>query len=310
VTGETGVGKELVVRAIHAASARAEKPLLYVNCAALPESVAESELFGHVRGAFTGAGADRPGKFEVANGGTLFLDEIGELPLSVQPILLRALQVGEIQRVGADSPLHVDVRVIAATNRDLRAEVASGRFRSDLYHRLNVYPIQVAPLRDRRSDIPLLAGFFCDLVRRRVGLGPVRLTPEARERLQRYAWPGNVRELENVISRTALRAAAQVPRGEPVILTGAMLGPEFANGAESATGDALRPAPQPADPESLVLVEMQPAVDDFQRRLIRRAVDENGGNWAAAARVLGMHRSNLHRLAARLGMLERSRSRC
>src|SRR5512138_2431937 len=155
ITGETGVGKELVARAIHAASARRAQPLIYVNCAALPESLAESELFGHLRGAFTGASAERPGKFEVADGGTLFLDEIGELPLVVQPKLLRALQEGEIQRVGADRVSRVNVRVLAATNRDLEAEVRAGRFRADLFHRLNVYPLPVPPLRERPEDGPL-----------------------------------------------------------------------------------------------------------------------------------------------------------
>ena len=303
VTGETGVGKELVARAVHAASLRAEKPLLYLNCAALPESVAESELFGHARGAFTGATSDRPGKFEVADSGTLFLDEIGELPLTVQPMLLRALQNGEIQRVGTDRPLHVDVRVIAATNRDLTAEVHTGRFRADLYHRLNVYPIHVPPLRERRPDIALLAGFFCDLVRRRVGLGPVRLNAEARELLVQYDWPGNVRELENVLSRVALRASAAVPRGEPVVLTAAHLGPEFGAAPAAAPAPA---SPAPGDvPEVLAPLAGRPlreAVDDYERALIQRAVRDNRGNWAAAARALAMHRSNLHRLAERLGL--------
>ena len=298
VTGETGVGKELVARAVHAASHRADRPLLYVNCAALPETVVESELFGHARGAFTGATADRAGKFEVADGGTLFLDEIGELPTTVQPVLLRALQSGEIQRVGTDRPLHVDVRTIAATNRDLSREIAAGKFRADLYHRLNAYPIHVPPLRDRRGDIPLLAGFFCDLVRRRVGLGPVRLTADARAVLSDYAWPGNVRELENVVSRVTLRAAAAVPRGQPVVLTGDMLGPEFGRtpSAVRATAAVIDDAREP-DARTL-----RDAVDEYQRALIRRTVQANGGNWSAAARSLGLHRSNLHRLAKRLGL--------
>ncbi len=160
ITGETGVGKELVARQIHDTSPRRDEALIQVNCAALPESIAESELFGHVAGAFTGASRDRAGKFEIADGGTLFLDEIGELPLSLQPKLLRAIQHGEIQRVGSDRALRVDVRILAATNRNLEAEVAAGRFRADLYHRLAVYPIQVPPLRERRPDIPLLAAHF------------------------------------------------------------------------------------------------------------------------------------------------------
>jgi len=295
ITGETGTGKELVARAIHAASDRSERQLIYMNCAALPESVAESELFGHVRGAFTGAERDRPGKFEVADEGTLLLDEVAELPPGVQAKLLRALQEGEIQRVGADQLLHVDVRIVAATNRDLDAEIAAGNLRADLYHRLAVYPIHVPPLRDREGDIALLAGHFCDRARARLGLGPVRLDAAARARLGAYAWPGNVRELENVVSRAVLRAAAGVQRGGAVVVAPHHLGRDF--GAE-------------AEPESVAMGDegggsappLADRVDDFKRRAIRDAVAANGGNWAAAARALGLHRSNLHHLARRLGM--------
>ena len=192
VLGETGVGKELVVRAIHAGSARREMPMLYLNCAALPEALADSELFGHVKGAFTDANRDRAGKFEVADGGTLFLDEIGELPLSIQAKLLRAIQQGEIQRVGSDKSICVNVRLLAATNRNLEQEVKTGRFRADLYHRLNVYPIKVPPLRERKEDIPLLAGYFCELIRRRIGTGPVRIGTGTMNMLSRHYWPGNV----------------------------------------------------------------------------------------------------------------------
>src|SRR5512143_518093 len=207
VTGETGVGKELVAHLVHAASARRDEPFIQVNCAALPVSIAESELFGHVAGAFTGAMRDRAGKFEVASGGTLFLDEIGELPLELQPKLLRALQQGDVQRVGSDRVHRVDVRIVAATNRNLEREVEGGRFRADLYHRLAVFPLRVPPLRERRDDIPLLVAHFADEARRRLGLGPLRLPDEARERLVAADWPGNVRELENVVSRAVLRAA-------------------------------------------------------------------------------------------------------
>ncbi|MFA5027514.1 MAG: nitric oxide reductase transcriptional regulator NorR, partial [Candidatus Methylomirabilota bacterium] len=175
ILGETGVGKELVARQIHDLSPRRDEAMIQVNCAALPETIAESELFGHIKGAFTGAVKERAGKFEIAAGGTLFLDEIGELPLSLQPKLLRALQQGEIQRVGSDRSVRVDVRLIAATNRKLAAEVSLDRFRPDLYHRLAVYPIHVPPLRERREDIPLLAAHFLDGYRQRLGLGPVRL---------------------------------------------------------------------------------------------------------------------------------------
>jgi len=300
ISGETGVGKELVARGVHAASPRRGQPLIYVNCAALPESVAESELFGHVKGAFTGATSDRAGKFEVANRGTLFLDEIGELPLTVQPLLLRALQEGEIQRVGADDVRHVDVRVIAATNRNLRREVEAGRFRRDLFHRLDVYQITVPPLRDRRQDVPVLAGLFCDLARRRLGLGPVRIRPDALAQLESAPWPGNVRELENAISRAILRASAEVERGEPVVVTSTHLN----LGGDSAPSSDREPTAQSVSraqalPEGMTLRQ---ATDDYQRRLISAAVDANGGNWAAAARTLGVQRSNLHRTATRLGL--------
>jgi anaerobic nitric oxide reductase transcription regulator len=293
ITGETGVGKELVARALHAASQRRDAALIYVNCAALPETLAESELFGHVRGAFTGAVADRPGKFDVADGGTLLLDEVGELPLTVQPKLLRALQEGEIQRVGSDSVRRVNVRVIAATNRDLEEEVRQGRFRADLFHRLNVYPVHVPALRERREDIPLLAGYFCDVARRQLGLGPVRLSRPAVHALMAYDWPGNVRELENILSRLTLKAAAGVPRGGPVLIEPRHLSADF-GGAEAA------PPPAPAaEPPAAALRE---ATLEFQRTQIRRALAAHGGNWAAAARALGVHRSNLHHLAARLGL--------
>jgi anaerobic nitric oxide reductase transcription regulator len=272
--------------------------MLYVNCAALPETLADSELFGHVRGAFTGATADRSGKFEVAHRGTLFLDEIGELPLSVQPKLLRAIQQGEIQRVGSDKVIRTDVRLIAATNRDLEREVKAERFRADLFHRLNVYPLRVPALRDRAEDIPLLAGFFCDVARRRLGLGPIRLDPFAVATLKSYPWPGNVRELENVLSRVTLKTAARVPRGSPVIITRSDLGPEFALSPTPSTPNVTaEPAPSIV-PEG----DLKAATREFQRSLIERTLAVHGGNWSAAARSLGMHRSNFHHLAARLGL--------
>lgn len=189
ISGETGTGKELVAKAVHQGSPRAANPLVYLNCAALPESVAESELFGHVKGAFTGAISNRSGKFEMADNGTLFLDEIGELSLALQAKLLRVLQYGDIQRVGDDRSLRVDVRVLAATNRDLRQEVVEGRFRADLYHRLSVFPLSVPPLRERESDVVLLAGYFCEQCRLRMGLARVILAEAARNRLQQWSWP-------------------------------------------------------------------------------------------------------------------------
>ncbi len=290
ITGETGTGKEVVARAIHARSERAQRPLIYVNCAALPESVAESELFGHVRGAFTGAIDNRPGKFEVANKGTLFLDEIGELPLSIQAKLLRALQTGEIQRVGTDQVLRVDVRIIAATNRELEAEVHAGRFRADLFHRLSVYPIHIPPLRERADDVVLLAGFFLDEARIRLGLGSVRLTEDARVALTAHDWPGNVRELEHTILRAALRASGG-RRRETVVLDSAAL--EL---TKRTRPHAIADVAQEAE------VSLDVAIDDLKRRRITAAVERCDGNWARAAKQLGVDRANLHRMAKRLGM--------
>lgn len=300
ITGETGAGKDVVAQAIHARSTRSDAPILHVNCAALPESIAESELFGHVKGAFTGATDHRAGKFEVADGGTLFLDEVGELPLSVQSKLLRAIQSGEVQRVGADRTARVDVRILAATNRDLSDEVRAGRFRADLYHRLAVFPIHVPPLRERPEDVLLLAGFFLDRARVRLGLGAVRLDTDARDALAAYDWPGNVRELDHVILRGALRASAG-RRHEPVRVTAAHLGlgPGTPMPSGKCAGCDVR-MPPPAKPA--LQTGFREAVDAFQRRLVLEALDRHCGNRAAAARALGMDRANLHRLALRLGL--------
>ncbi len=292
ITGETGSGKELVAAAIHEFSQRPRAPFIRVNCAALPESLAESELFGHKRGAFSGADNDREGKFVVADGGTLFLDEIGELPLPLQAKLLRALQDGEIQRVGEDRQRKVDVRLVTATNRDLESEVAAGRFREDLYHRLAVYPIVVPALRERASDIPLLIGHFCERIRRRHGLQEVRIAPELRDRLQRANWPGNVRELENTIGRLVLRASGTLAAGTKVFVH---------DSSTLALESQVRPGSNPdANPE--VRTGLRESVRDFERRLILRAVESNEGNWAAAARSLKIDRSNLYNLAKRLGL--------
>ena len=295
ITGETGVGKDVVAQAVHASSARRAAPLIQVNCAALPESIAESDLFGHVRGAFTGASENRAGKFEVADGGTLFLDEIGELPLSIQPKLLRAIQSGEVQRVGADRPVKVSVRILAATNRDLLAEVHAGRFRADLYHRLAVYPIHIAPLRERPGDIPPLAGWFLDRARVRLGLGVVKLAPDARAALAAYDWPGNVRELDHVLLRAALRASGG-RRHETLVIEASHLGlgrpgPVGAGPAEGTAAED-RIAPE---------ATLRDAVEAFQRRRIAAAFAREG-SLAAAARALGLDRGNLHRLVRRLGV--------
>ncbi len=297
ILGETGVGKELVARAIHAASPRRNAPLLSLNCAAFPESLAESELFGHTRGAFTGAVRDRPGKFEMADGGTLFLDEIGELPPSIQPKLLRVVEEGEVQRIGSSQSIRVDVRLLAATNRNLEEEVKRGRFRADLFHRLSVYPLTVPPLRERGEDIPLLAGHFSEVTQRRLGLGPVRLNAEALDLLKRSNWPGNVRELENVLSRAILKASAEIPRGKPVVVTLLHLTPDV-----EAAQDAAPPVPSAEHALVSAGRSFREQVEEFQRSLVLRTVAKHGGNWAAAARELGMHRGNLHNLAGRLGL--------
>jgi anaerobic nitric oxide reductase transcription regulator len=304
ITGETGVGKELVAHHVHAASARRDEALIHVNCAALPLSIAESELFGHVAGAFTGATRDRAGKFDVAHGGTLFLDEIGELSMEIQPKLLRVLQHGEIQRVGSDRSHRVDVRVIAATNRDLEREVAAGRFRADLYHRLAAFPLPVPPLRDRREDTPVLAAHFADAAARRLGLAGVRLTDDARLQLLMSEWPGNVRELENVIGRGVLRASFGHDRARIVELDAAHL---------DIRPRMSEPTPSPADAAAGGSRPDAPTSDEglgerlarFEREVILGAVQRNGGNWAAAARELGVHRSNLHHRAHRLGLKSR-----
>ncbi|UFU12405.1 nitric oxide reductase transcriptional regulator NorR (plasmid) [Ideonella dechloratans] len=301
--GETGVGKELFARRLHRLSARSDQPLVLVNCAALPETLAESELFGHVKGAFSGATSDRPGRVEAAQGGTLFLDEVGELPLVLQAKLLRTLQNGEIQRLGSDRPRKVDVRFIAATNRDLRAAVRDGRFRADLYHRLSVYPLPIPPLRERRDDILPLAGRFLEINRARLGLRGLRLDPPAEQALLAYDWPGNVRELEHVIGRAALRAGVQAQDRDRIASVGAaLLGIE----APAAAGTAGLPAATPSeglpvDPARPALPPRQ-AARQAQAQSIRAALDAAQGNWAQAARALGVDPSNLHKLARRLGL--------
>ncbi|WP_459617574.1 nitric oxide reductase transcriptional regulator NorR [Bordetella sp. 2513F-2] len=301
VAGETGVGKELVARMLHARSLRSDKPLVSVNCAALPEHLVESELFGHVRGAFSGAVADRMGKFEMAGGGTLFLDEIGELPLGVQAKLLRVLQDGQLQRVGSDREHRADVRLIAATNRDLAEEVRAGRFRADLYHRLSVFPLRVPPLRERGRDVLLLAGAFIEENRRRMGLRGLRLAGPAQAALLAHAWPGNVRELEYLIARATLKARGRHPAGERLgIVT---LEPQDLELQPASTAVA-QPAGAVVQGAGRVPlpVNLRNAVDAYQRQLIEHALDAHAGNVAASARSLGLDRANLVRLAGRLGV--------
>ena len=334
ILGETGVGKELVAERLHARSIRSDRPLVQINCAALPETLADSELFGHKRGAFTGAVADRIGKFELADGGTLLLDEIGELPLPVQAKLLRVLQSGDVQRPGSDRVQKVDVRVLAATNRDLREEVARGRFRADLYHRLSVYPLRVPPLRERGRDVLTLAGGFLEENQHRLGARNLRLSPAASRALIAHDWPGNVRELEHLISRAALRALAEAGRGgrwvaiepEHLGLVPMAANPSASPGPDKAPEmpcDPLRPAPVDAAdlrdgpgagagngagngadraPVAGADEGLREATERFQRQWIEDALRRHGGAMAAAAREAAMDRSNFLRLAKRLGV--------
>ena len=296
--GETGVGKELFSCRLYVLSRWCNKPLRQVNCAALPESLAESELFGHVKGAFSGATSDRPGRFDAANGGTLLLDEVGELPLTVQAKLLRVLQNGEIQRLGADKPLHVDVRIIAATNRHLPDSIRDGHFRADLYHRLSVYPVPIPPLRERDQDVLLLAGHFLELNRARLGLRSMRLSPAAERAMLAYPWPGNVRELEHVISRAAVKLLSR-GASRTQILT---LEPELLD-LEGSSGFVSAVEPAPASAQDPVLGgSLREAVEASQRQNILKALELCADNWANAARLLDLDPSNLHKLARRLGL--------
>jgi DNA-binding NtrC family response regulator len=289
ITGENGTGKELVARALHRLSRRSEGPLVRMNCAAVPAELFESELFGHVRGAFTGAVSSRRGRFERASGGTLFLDEIGEVPVTLQPKLLRALEEGEIERVGADGATRVDCRIVAATNRDLRARVREGEFREDLYFRLKVVPVEVPPLRDRREDVPLLVEHFLALARRENRLSfEKRFSAEALDLLESYAWPGNVRELRNLVERLVILApgeeigAAEVRGALETDLTG------FGGGA----GVRVDPSGRP----------LRESVEEFERLALIDRLEANRWVMAATARELGLERSHLYKKLRALGI--------
>jgi len=284
VTGPTGAGKELVSRAVHSRSSRSGGPFVALNCAALPEQLLESELFGHEKGAFTGAVRRHAGRFEQASGGTLLLDEIGEIPLATQVRLLRVLESGQVQRVGGQTPVKVDTRVIAATNRDLAAEVQAQRFRADLYYRLNVFHIPVPPLDDRRDDIPALTEHFIRHFARRHGRPARQLTAEVLARLQRHSWPGNVRQLAHVIERAVLLSASDT------IAEVELDGPP----PSTAIPPAVAPHPEDTD-----LVE---ALRALEERMIIDALQASGGVQAEAARRLGVSRSNLHYRVKKLGI--------
>ena len=281
VTGESGTGKELIARLVHRASPRAARPFVAINCAAIPEPLLESELFGHARGAFTGATADRLGLFEEADGGTLLLDEIGELPLGLQVKLLRALQEGTVRRVGDNAERRVDVRVVAATSRDLEAEMAAGRFRADLFYRLNVVRLHIAPLRERPEDVAALALHVVTRVNERLGLAVQGITPAAMRRLLEHRWPGNVRELENAVERAMVLAENGQLDVEQLLLRtagdpagGAASHPAGVGGGEgTADGDDLS-------------VKRQTAA--LERRLIARALAQTSGNRTRAAQLLDL----------------------
>jgi two-component system, NtrC family, nitrogen regulation response regulator NtrX len=298
ITGESGTGKELIARAIHKESALRDRPFIKVNCAAIPPELIESELFGHERGAFTGAAARKKGLFELADGGTIFLDEVGDMGLAAQAKVLRVLQSGELSRVGSESTLKVDVRVLAATNRDLQAAVAAGQFREDLYFRLAVVPLRAPPLRDRAQDIPLLCQAFVGQIARENGLREKTITPEALEILSGYSWPGNVRELRNVVERLVILSEDNIGVGD--------LPEEIV--AEASRRD--RPVASvaafdlPAEAKGLPLRELR---DLVERQYVRAKLDENDWNISRTAQVLGLERTNLHKKMRALGISREDR---
>jgi nitrogen regulation protein NR(I) len=298
ITGESGTGKELVAQALHRGSSRRTQPLIKVNCAAIPKDLVESELFGYERGAFTGAVGSKPGRFELADGGTLFLDEIGEVHIEMQVKLLRALQESEFERVGGIKTLRVDVRLIAATNRNLEALIADGRFREDLFYRLNVVPIALPALRDRREDIPLLIQHFIEKYNRRLGKRVERVDEGALEILIAYAWPGNIRELETGMERSVLFAdgplvtVAQLPETLRERVPGAVA-PVAAMGALGAIA-----APSGASMKDIV----RQAQSELERTLISRALEETGGNVTRAAKLLQISRKSLQVKMKELGL--------
>ncbi len=282
ILGESGTGKELIARAIHYNSRRKDKPLITVNCPSIPENLLESELFGHVKGAFTGALKDRKGKFELADGGTIFLDEIGDLPASLQAKLLRVLQEMEFERLGSSRPIKVDVRVIAATNKNLSEQVREGNFREDLFYRLSVVPVQLPPLRERKEEIPRLVQLFID----RYGRGQqFHVTPEALTALQKHDWPGNIRELENVIERAVVLSVNRQIDVESL--------PVFVRNNET-----------PQNSLSLVASGSNYSLDEMEKKLILNALEKSGGNQSQAARMLKIPRHVLIYRLKKFGIIE------
>jgi Nif-specific regulatory protein len=280
ICGESGTGKELAAHAIHTNSPRAVKPFVVINCAALAETLLESELFGHERGAFTGAIAQKKGKLEVADGGTVFLDEIGEMPTPMQTRLLRFLQDHKIERLGGTRSIELNVRIVAATNRNLDEAIANGTFRADLYHRLNVLKVTMPPLRERREDIPLLASYFAAKYAQACKRTVAGISPAARVLLQSYDWPGNVRELENAIERAIVLGSAEAIETDDL--------PERI--LESANGGKLP------------MAKYYEAVKQAKQEIILKALEQAKGNYTEAANVLGVHPNNLHRLIRTLDL--------
>jgi transcriptional regulator with GAF, ATPase, and Fis domain len=283
LAGESGVGKDLIARAIHQHSPRHDRPFVKINCTALPENLMESELFGYEKGAFTGANSTKPGKFEQADTGTVFLDEIGDVPPSVQVKLLRILQEREFERLGSNKTRHIDVRVLAATNVDLRAALENGTFREDLYYRLNVMPINIPPLRERKEDIPPLASHFVSRLAGELGSPALSISPGAVQRLMSYHWPGNVRELENVIERSLVLATGPVLEAEDIRLDMSAR----AVRANSASPGFL--------PEGMTL-------DEYEQAIIREALKRANGNKSQAARLLGLTRNALRYRLSQMGL--------
>jgi DNA-binding NtrC family response regulator len=281
LAGESGVGKDLIARAIHFHSPRRDRPFVKINCTALPENLMESELFGYEKGAFTGAAQSKPGKFEQADTGTVLLDEIGDVPASIQVKLLRVLQEREIERLGSNKTLHIDVRIIAATNQDLRAALEQGAFREDLYYRLNVVPINIPPLRARREDIPFLAWHFVKALAADNGSQVQSMTDAALQKLTEYYWPGNVRELQNVIERSLVLCSGTTLDAEDIKLE-----------------TSPRPRPQTGDhllPDGVTL-------DQFEQSIIREALQRAEGNKSQAARILGLSRNALRYRLTQMGL--------
>jgi two-component system nitrogen regulation response regulator NtrX len=289
VSGESGTGKELVAAAIHAGSPRRDRPFVRVNCAALPRDLVESEMFGHERGAFTGASERRIGRFELANQGTLLLDEVGDLGPEAQAKLLRAIEAREIERLGGGKPIPVDVRIIAATNKALQKATREGSFREDLLYRLNVIPIEVPPLRERPGDIPALVAHFASLFRVRTGRASPEWSPEAIAQLQRQAWPGNVRELANIVERLLILHSGMK-------ITPREVGQVLPMSEEASIRHATLPEPEQLD------VSLNDMLDEYERLLILRALAMANGNVAEAARRLKTDRPNLYRRMKRLGV--------